>query len=145
MFDGLRACLGLLVTLGPLFFLDVVPLLKLVFVVLGGIFILFALQVGAQSLSWIELSDRRIAIRGPIGKSMNWSDLSMLKLAHYTSARRSRQGWYRLSLYGAGETLRLESTIDGFDVIIAAARKAALSAGVALDPTTSENLTTLGY
>ena len=132
-------------TLLPLLFMEVAPTLKLVLGALGGIFILFAFQVGAQSLSSVELSDRRIVIRGPMGRSIDWSDLSMLKLAHYSSARRREEGWYRLTLYGAGRTLKLESTINRFDLIIAAARNAAMSADVVFDPTTSENLTALGY
>jgi len=145
LFDGLRASLGLSATLGPLLFLDVIPVLALFLGLLGGVFVLFAAQIVVQSLSTIEVSDQHIVIRGLNAKTLDWRDLSTLKLAFYASARQRGEGWYRLSLSGAGTILKLESTIEGFETIVLAASDAARSAGIMLDPTTGENLTALGY
>jgi hypothetical protein len=140
--DGIRAGLGLFASWGPLLFIDVAPLLWPLLVGLGIVFLLFAGQVLLQSLSTIELSGQGIVIRGPFTKVLRWCELSKLKLSHYASARRSK-GWFRLSLRGADDVLKLESTIEGFDRIVAMAREAAESANLTLDPATSDNLATL--
>ncbi|MGI9416556.1 MAG: hypothetical protein ACR2RA_01830, partial [Geminicoccaceae bacterium] len=48
LLDGLRAAFGIALTIGPLFFLDVARPLAIIFAVLGGIFLIFALRVLIQ-------------------------------------------------------------------------------------------------
>jgi hypothetical protein len=50
----------------------------------------------------------------------------------------------QLSLRGGGISLRLESSIDGFDQIIRQAAQAARRKGLALDPASAGNLLGLG-
>jgi hypothetical protein len=144
--DGVRAGFGLAATIGPLLFLEVALPLGVVLGVLGVIFLAFAIRVAARSLSSVELSKRGIAIRGPMGRALEWRQLRQLKLAHYAPPRRRSEGWFQLSLAGDGPVLlRLESTIDGFDAILAEALEAARANGIDLDPATGGNLAALGH
>jgi hypothetical protein len=72
----------------------------------------------------------------------------MLKLSFYgTRRQRSREaggGFMQLSLKGAGTSLSLESSIEGFEYIAWRAVKAARENGVDLDPTSAGNLLVLG-
>ena len=143
--DGFRAAFGVMATLLPLAFLNVAWPLVLVFGVLGAIFVFFAFRVVEHGLSSIVLSEDGISRRGPVALSLAWQDLRALKLAHFAAPRRSSDGWYQLTLKGNDRTLKVESTIDGFDEIVAAAVKAAEAVDLGLDPATGENLRGLGH
>ncbi len=145
LLDSLRAGFGIAVTLGPLFFLDVAPPVALILGGLGAIFLIFALRLAQQSLSSIELSSGGISRHGPIARKLGWSDVTSLKLAHYGAPRRASDGWYQLNLRGGGGVLKVDSTIEGFDDIVASAIGAARQGGLVLDPATIENLKALGH
>lgn len=142
--DGLRAAFGLATTFGPLLLLDVARFLALILAGLGLVFAIFALKLVVQGLSSIELSDDGIFRHGPIALSLDWRDVTSLRLTHYATPRRPSDGWYQLTLAGDTGAFKVNSTIDGFDDIVAAAVEAAEVAGVALDPATGENLKGLG-
>lgn len=144
LLDALRSVAGLAATLGPLAFLDVVWPLTLILLALGLVFFIFAIRLVLQSLSSIELSDEGIASRGLFGRTMNWPELTSLKLAHYGVPRRPSEGWYQLTIKGGGCVLKLDSTIDGFDDIVSVATRAANVRGVVFDPATGENLKSVG-
>lgn len=143
--DGFRAVFGVTATLLPLAFLDIAWPVMLVLGGLGAIFLVFAFKVAEHGLSSIELSDHGISRRGAMAPSLAWRDLRALKLAHFAAPRRPSDGWYQLTLKGDDGALKVESTIDGFDEIVAAAAKAAEAIGLGLDPATSENLKGLGH
>ncbi|MGI9416552.1 MAG: hypothetical protein ACR2RA_01810, partial [Geminicoccaceae bacterium] len=136
---------GIALTIGPLFFLDVARPLAIIFAVLGGIFLIFALRVLIQGQSSIELSDTGIARHGLLVRHLAWADVTALKLDHFAVRRRPSDGWYQLTLTGDRCVLKVDSTIDAFDSIVAAAAAAAKANGLAFDPATGENLKELGY
>ncbi|MEM7044986.1 MAG: hypothetical protein AAF543_19435 [Pseudomonadota bacterium] len=138
--DGLRAIVGMMATLGPLIFLDPIWPLAAILGGLGFIFAVFGLKLLQQSFSSIEISDDGIAGHGPVVKAMAWSDITTLKLAHYATPRRPLEGWYQLILKGRGGAFKIDSTIEGFDLIVGMAAQEAETSGVVFDPTTSENL-----
>lgn len=142
--DGIRAGFGILVTLGPLAFLDVAWPMALVLVALAVVFVIFALRVAEQCLSSIELSDQAISREGWFTRSLRWSDMTEVKLAHYAAPRSRSAGWYQLTLKGRGAVLKVESTIEDFDAIVEAAREAVRRGGLALDPVTGENFQRFG-
>ena len=145
LLDSLRAVFGITVTLGPLFFLNVALPAALILGALGLIFLTFALRVAQQGLSSIELSSEGISRHGPVARKLTWADVTSLKLAHYGAPRKPLGGWYQLMLRGSGGILKVDSTIDGFDGIVASAVEAARKSGLVLDPTTVENLRALGH
>ncbi len=142
--DSLRALFGITATFGPLLVLDVVWPLALILGALGLIFLTFACRLVLQSLSSIELSSQGISRRGPVAREVAWPDVTSLKLAHYGMPRKSSVGWYQLMIRGRGGVLRVDSTIDGFDDIVASAVNAVSKSGLTFDPATSDNLRSLG-
>lgn len=143
--DGLRAVFGVFVTIGPLLILDVAFPLAIVLGALGSVFLAFALRVLVQGLSSIELSDTGISRQGLFARHVTWSDLTALKLAHFAVRRGTSEGWYQLKLVSDRGALKIDSTIDAFDHIVAAAVKAAKANGLAFDPATGDNLRELGH
>ncbi|MGI9510773.1 MAG: hypothetical protein ACR2QJ_15645 [Geminicoccaceae bacterium] len=143
--DGFKAAFGFSVTVGPLLFLDVVWPLALILGAGGLVFLVFALRTAEHGLSSIELSNHEISRHGPLASRLVWRDLKGLKLARYAAPRHSSDGWYQLVLAGETGKFKVESTIDGFDIIVAAAVKAAKACELGLDPATGDNLQSLGF
>lgn len=140
LFDGLRAGFGILTSLGPLLFLDVSRILA---VVLGGVavlFLWFSCRVLIQYSVTIVPADDGFLYRGWRRRSWHWQDLRGLKLAYYAPMRRRGAGWYQLTLTGNNQSIRLESTLSGFDQLLRSAVEAADRARLVLDVTTRENL-----
>jgi hypothetical protein len=130
----------LLICFGPLFFLTVVPLLAIVLVSSGLIFLWFSGRVLAQCLQSITLTTDGLSSRGLRQTRLAWTGLTGFRLAYYASLRRRSAGWYQLILVGEGNALRLESTLEGFDLVLQSALDAARRADLALDPSTRDNL-----
>ncbi len=90
------------------------------------------------------------AIRGTgLGtRELAWGKLDLLKLRYYgTRRQRNRDdggGFMQLTLKGAGASLTLESSIEGFEYIAWRAAKAARETGSTLDPISAGNLLELG-
>jgi len=138
--DGLRASFGLIIAFGPLIFLDVGRPLAVVLGGVGLVFLWFGFRVLAQCVVSITLSKDGLMCRGMGRSFLAWEDLTGLSLAYYAPMRRRQAGWYQLTLSGASRSIRLESTLDGFDEVLRLARLAADRAELVLDPSTRDNL-----
>lgn len=140
LFDGLRAGVGILITLGPLLFLTVSRSLAMALGVVGLIFLWFGFRVLAQCMVSIVPSADGLSIRGLRQRFLGWEDLKGLKLAYYAPIRRRNAGWYQLTLMGKEGAIKLDSTMDGFDDLLRSALAAATHANLVYDPSTRENL-----
>ena len=145
--DYLRASVGLAVGLGVL---ASAPGSVTVIVIFGGLTALFggfAYRTLRRHLLRLALTAE--AIHGGLGtREVPWGKLDLVKL-RYFGTRRQRQretggGFMQLTLEGAGASLTLESSIEGFEYIAWRATKAARENGVGLDPTSAGNLLELG-
>jgi hypothetical protein len=155
--DYFRVALGLALTAGPLLLLDLAPAIAWMLAGVALLFVWFGLRTGLRQLSWVELSPQAIAIRGPFGRQLSWDHLARMKLAYYAprgarGRRRNEErgdgdqsGWLQLTLRAArGRPIRVESTLEGFDLVLHRAMASAERKDLELDPTTLANLTALG-
>jgi hypothetical protein len=143
--DYARAAAGLGVTLGPLLLLDVAYPVGALLVPLGLLFAWFGMRTVARHLSRVELSGTAIALRGPLPRRLAWGELERMKLAYYAPRRARDDGWLQLTLRGAGgRSIRLDSTLVGFDQVLGAASRAASAKELPLDAATHANLAALG-
>jgi hypothetical protein len=143
--DYLRTAFGLAVTAGPVLLLD---LAGGVAVLLGGLGLLFAWfgsRTMIRQLSRFELSDDALTLMGPGRQRLAWRDLERLRLAYYAPRRSREDGWLQLTLSSAGgRSIRLDSTLSGFDRVLAHATRAARAKALPLDGATHANLAALG-
>lgn len=143
--DYLRAGLGLVLSLGPLLLLDVAGPLVVLLGVLGALFAWFGMRTVSRHLSRVELSGQAIALRGPVSRHLAWGDLDRMKLAYYAPRRARDDGWLQLTLRGGGGgSIRLDSTLTGFDQVLGQASRAARQKALPLDAATHANLAALG-
>ncbi len=148
--DYLRAGVGLAVGLGVL---ASAPASVTVVVIFGSLTVLvlgFAYRTLRRQLIQVAVTDDGIRGSGPGHRELLWVKLDSVKL-RYFGTRRQRQreaggggGFMELTLGGAGTSLKLESSIDGFEYIAWRAAKAARENGIGLDPASAGNLLELG-
>lgn len=145
---GLRSAVGVLLTGGPLAMIEAG---YFVTAILGGFCTLFLLY-GGRAIIRAGVTIRVQEDGLSVGKRKNvikWSDLTAIRLGYYSTQRPgSRQssmdaGWMQLGLTAGGKQVRLDSTLDGFAIIAAAAARAALDADIPVDPATRANLAAL--
>lgn len=142
--DYARAALGLALTLPPLLLVAMLPWVRLLFAGLAALFAAFAAATLARQLGTIRLDETGIAVTGPWPRRIEWRALEALRLRWYAGRRDRSRGFLQLVLRGGGRRLALDSRVDGFEVIAAAAARAAAERGLALSEATQVNLAALG-
>lgn len=146
--DYLRAGVGLAVGLGVLASVPPSPFIVVVFGGLSALFLVFGLRTMRRQVTQIAVDDRGIQSAGFGTRAVPWDALEQLKLRYYgTRRQRNRgegEGFMQLTLRGAGTSVVLESSVDGFAYIAWCAAKAARENGVSLDPTSAGNLLDIG-
>ena len=142
--DYARAGIGLVLSAAPL---PWVPADSFGVWLLGGLVLLFggfAVSTWAKQRSTVRMNAEGILIQGPLGRSMTWRDLRKLGLRFYSTRKQRGHGWLQLKLVGGGRTLKLDSNLERFEIVVARAARAASENGLALDPTTLANLESIG-
>lgn len=144
--DYLRTALGLVVTVGPLFLLDLAGVVAGMLAGLGVLFAWFGTRTILRHLSRVEISGDAISLCGPVPRRLAWRDLERLKLAYYAPRRSRDDGWLQLTLSGRrGRPIRLDSTLSGFDRVLGQASRVAQAKALPLDAATHANLAALGF
>ncbi len=143
MRDYLLSGAGLACFFLPVAFLNLPPAPQIIFSALGGLFLIFGLQVYRRHRIRIELSDEGLFV-APGGRELPWSALSKLVLSYFAVRRDGERGWMELKLSSEAHSLRLDSRLEGFDEIAACAARAAGDNDLELDAATLANLAALG-
>ncbi|TVR99566.1 MAG: hypothetical protein EA406_03040 [Rhodospirillales bacterium] len=142
--DLLRAAAGLSLVGLPLAFGDTAPPVTVALAAAAALFAGYAVITARRHLTRLEVSDDGIRSIGVAATGLAWRDLEQLKLSHYSTRRDRSGGWLQLRLRGHGESISVDSRLDGFDHLAACAAAAAHRNGIALDTATLHNLYTLG-
>ena len=144
--DYARATAGLALTGLPPLLLHLSPWVVVPLAVAAGVFVLFAARTAQRHVTVIEMDDNGIHARGPLGGSIPWEHLAHVRLNYYSTRRDRGLGWMQLRLKGtgAGETVRIESTLDGFDEIAERVAGVARKRGIGMTDTTVSNFLALG-
>ena len=142
--DYIRAIGGTVLCLAPLALgLEVVgavwllPLAALLF----GIFLVRTIL---KHMTTVTVSDQWITLKSIRETTVPWEKLTELTLSYFTTWKSGGKGWMQLRLRGAGKTLRVESSLTGFERVAELATAAARANQVVLTATTLSNLESLG-
>ncbi len=146
--DYLRAGVGVTVGLSVL---ASAPGSIVVVIIFGGVTALFggfAYRTLRRHLLRVALTAEAIHSSGLGSQELPWGKLDLVKLRYFGTRRQRKRetggGFMQLTLNGAGASLTLESSIEGFEYIAWHAAKAARENGVCLDPASAGNLLELG-
>jgi hypothetical protein len=143
--DYARAALGLALTVPPLLLVARTPVAVAILGGLAVLFACFALATLLRQLGTVRLDDRGIAVAGGWSRRIAWQSLDRLRLRWFAARRDRQKGYMELALKGGGRRIAIDSRIEGFDALVAAAFAAAEARRLALDDTTLANLAALGF
>jgi hypothetical protein len=142
--DYARAAIGILLTAGPMLLARPAAPMMALLGGLAGLFALYGARTWIRSATRITLDEEGISASGPRRATLRWQALARIKLNYYSTRRDRTKGWMQMKLEGEGETVRLDSSLEGFvEIARRAAREAALRR-VELPPATRTNLAALG-
>jgi hypothetical protein len=154
MGDYIRAVAGAAICFAPLLLVEVASVLVYILLAIGAVFTVFGLRTLVKNLTRIEISALGIRALGPKSRAIEWAELSGMKLAYY-SMRRNRQGgnmdlsgsksWMELKLRGTHGAITVDSSLDGFDAVVASALEAARDRELPLNDVTLANLDAMGF
>jgi len=142
--DLIRGGIGLLLTAGPLAILPMYWIVTVLFAAAAILFAVFTARIVQRVLTRYESGDQGIVAHGPLGVAIAWNDLTALKLHFFSTRRDRRNGWMLLVLKGGSRTLKLESTLTGFDEIVDRAAEIAKAKRLILTDSTTNNLLAMG-
>ncbi len=142
--DYIRSGVGLAVGLGVLASASSSITIVIIFGALTALFLAFGFRTVKRQMLRVAVTDEEIRGAGFGTRGLPWDRLDELKLRYYGTRRQrvreSSGGFMQLTLKGAGVTMTLESSIDGFEYIVWRATKAARENGVSLDSASAGNL-----
>jgi hypothetical protein len=138
--DFTRSAAGLALSLGPLITVPPVSPAGIVLAGLALLFALFGVRTWARQRLTVTFDTEALFISGFAPKNLAWRALSGLEMRYYATRKARDQGWMQVTLRSDEVVVRLDSTLEGFPAIVRRAAQAAAANGVALSPTTSENL-----
>ena len=142
--DAARAGFGFLLCIAVLSALPVAWFPFGAIAVLAIVFAGFGLLTLLRTRMRIVLSDEGLECR-PGNRKVLWCDLSDVRLVYYSTRRDGEDGWLELKLRaGNGRSVRVDSRLDGFEIVVRAALKSASEQQLALDPATVHNVKASG-
>jgi hypothetical protein len=117
-----------------------------VHVIFGGLTLLFALftiRTAWRQLSEYELRPEGVEQVRPQRRVLLWDRLDSLRLRYYAMRRNREGGWMTLTIRAGDVRCAVDSSLDGFETLIAAAAKAAAQRRLTIDDATRANLEAL--
>ncbi|HLX80513.1 MAG TPA: hypothetical protein VKS43_08010 [Burkholderiales bacterium] len=136
--SGSGACAGLIFLVKP------APAVAMTLGAAALLFLVYFARTVCRQLTHIELDETGIRALGPLGAPIRWEDLRALRLDYYSTRGDREGGWMQLRLRDARRTIRIDSEVDGFAELAAAAAAEARRRGADLDLSTRANLELLG-
>jgi hypothetical protein len=108
------------------------------------LFLVYFARAVVRHLTRIELSETGITARGPFGGAVPWGELRSMRLSYYTTRSDRTGGWMQLDLGTRERSISIDSRLEGFTEVAAAAALQAGRCGRTLDQNTLSNLNALG-
>ena len=142
--DIARSAVGSTVTLGPVLFLDPIPVLFWIFLAGGGLFVTFGAKTLLKATTTVSVDTQGLHVSGPISRSVAWDDLQSVKLRYYATRRKSETGWMQLNLRDSRQKVAVDSALSGFEPIARIAAKQILDKDLEIDIPTRENFNAMG-
>lgn len=142
--DYIRSIIGLGICTSPFLF-GMPPQGALILVaIVAVLFGLFLLRTIARHVTTITVDETNIRVKTLNEFAVPWGRISELSVSYFTTWRNGGKGWMQLRLKGGGKTLRVESSINGFEEITHRAVKAACENHLDMSSATLSNLEALG-
>lgn len=107
-------------------------------------FATFGARTAIKHATTFELDAEGITARGPRTTSLAWNGLTGVRLRYFSTRKDREKGWMQLVLKGPAGSIRLDSTLEGFQDVVERASRAVRAHGLPLDPPTIANFRAAG-
>ena len=116
--------------------------------ILGGLtalFVIFGIRTAIRHLSVIETTPESIAVVGPFGRRVAWSEITKVDLRFFATSRgKAEKGWMELKICDQAGCVKMESNLEGFEHIASKAANVGFRNGASMSQSTMENFTAMG-
>lgn len=146
LYDYLRSACGILVGGGILLLAGPGFWVSAIFLALLLAFLVFGFRTFRRQNLRLAVTEDALVASAPAQK-LEWGRLEKMRLRYYGTQRertRGKASFLELKLETPEAKLTLESSLTGFAYLAWRAAKAARENGLALDPTSAENLRAIG-
>ena len=146
LYDYLRSACGILVGGGILLLAAPGFWVSAIFLTLLVVFLVFGFRTFRRQNLRLAVTEEALVTSAPTRK-LEWGRLEKMRLRYYGTQRERSKGkasFLELKLETPETKLTLESSLTGFDYLAWRAAKAVRENGLALDPTSAENLRAIG-
>ena len=143
--DFIRAVLGMVLCSLPVL-LGLELILALWFLVpLTAVFITFLVRIIIRYMTTVTVTDEWIRVNSFFDITLYWADVTDFKLSYFTLWRNGEKGWMQMRLRNATNSVRIESSLVGFEEIASRAFAAAEANHISLNSATTSNLEAFGF
>jgi hypothetical protein len=143
MGDYMRAGLGLLLTLPPLFWLGPGLAIGLALFIVAGVCLFFVARTVERTRAVVTVDDDGVVMASFTRAAVRWDAMARMTLAYYAVKRDKQGGWMELTLRDDKTTIKLDSRLEGFLAIVVRAARVARERQIPLNQITLSNLQAL--
>ena len=143
--DCVRAVVGLvLCSLPVLLGLELIVVLWFL-VPLIILFLIFLVRTIFRYVTTVTVTEEWIRVNSFFKTTLYWSEVTDFKLSYFTLWRNGEKGWMQMRLRNATNSVRIESSLVGFEEIASRAFAAAEANQISLNSATTSNLEAFGF
>ena len=142
--DIFRSIIGFFLCICPVILVIAEPLINVILLASSLLFLVFGIKTWLRRSVRVQFKENITIINGPISRSLEWNELSSLKLSYFSTRRNKKDGWMQLKLQGKSGKITIESNLEKFEEICLRAYQAANENNILITKTSQRNFAELG-
>jgi hypothetical protein len=111
---------------------------------LTGLFAVFTLRTARRHRARLELDSEGIALHPTSSGPLPWRDIDAVRLRYYSTRRSRDKGWMTLRLTAGRRRIEVDSSLEGFDEVVAQAARVVRARDLPIDAATRANFQASG-
>jgi len=109
-----------------------------------ALFLSLLFSTTLRHVTTITVTDDLIRLNSLFDTTIYWKEINDISLSYFSLWRTGGKGWMQLRLKKTGKTIRIESSLEGFEEVISKALEAVHANQIHVNTTTASNLEALG-
>ncbi|WP_119460566.1 hypothetical protein [Rhodospirillaceae bacterium SYSU D60014] len=143
--DYARGILGIAIGAGGLILVASMSIVAFIFAGLTALFALFTIRTVLRQWTRVAVTEQSVSSRPGQERPLAWNEIEAITLRYYSTRRTRDRGWMTLKLKSGRRSIVVESSLNGFEAILARAAEAARRNRLALSETTRANFAMMGF
>lgn len=119
--------------------------LMVIFGGLTGLFVVFTLRTALRQRSRLEVDDDGIALLPSRAGRLRWGNIDGVRLRYFSTRRSRDKGWMTMRIAEGRRRIEVDSSLEGFDEVVAQVANVVHARGLPIDASTRANLLASGH